>query len=327
MGIARFFKKVTGIQAYQDRKEAKEIKELAEARYIEASEITEMKRNELNSAISSFGELRLRTLKNTVGVFLSCLKDMEQKNKEKQYDILYSIDIKQDKVKELEDLEMSATQILGSTAASAAVGAVALTGVPTLVTSAVTALATASTGTAISSLSGVAATNAVLAWLGGGAISAGGAGMAGGALVLSAVTWSATGGMAILVAGLVASAHYSKKLTEAKEFKRDVDIKIGEMEKSWVVMGGIKKRVDELADLTTELTERSMKELDYLLPLVPDFDSTDSYHAETWQKNALLVKSIGELAKTSILDDNGDLTEASGVIAGEIRSLLNTQLN
>ena len=46
--------------------------------------------------------------------------------------------------------------------------------------------ATASSGAAISSLSGVAATNASLAWLGGGAASAGGFGMAGGAIVLTA---------------------------------------------------------------------------------------------------------------------------------------------
>lgn len=48
----------------------------------------------------------------------------------------------------------------------------------------VTTLGSASTGVAISGLSGVAATNATLAWFGGGALAAGGAGMAGGAAVL-----------------------------------------------------------------------------------------------------------------------------------------------
>lgn len=51
----------------------------------------------------------------------------------------------------------------------------------------VTACGYASTGIAISALSGVAATNATLAWFGGGAIAAGGAGMAGGIAVLGAV--------------------------------------------------------------------------------------------------------------------------------------------
>lgn len=51
----------------------------------------------------------------------------------------------------------------------------------------VTALGSASTGAAITGLSGVAATNATLAWFGGGALAAGGAGMAGGAAVLGGI--------------------------------------------------------------------------------------------------------------------------------------------
>lgn len=48
----------------------------------------------------------------------------------------------------------------------------------------------ASTGTAIGTLSGVAATNAILAWFGGGALAAGGAGMAGGTLVLGGLVFA-----------------------------------------------------------------------------------------------------------------------------------------
>lgn len=48
-------------------------------------------------------------------------------------------------------------------------------------------LATAGTGTAISSLSGVAATNATLAWLGGGTLASGGLGIAGGMWVLGGI--------------------------------------------------------------------------------------------------------------------------------------------
>lgn len=51
----------------------------------------------------------------------------------------------------------------------------------------VTILGTASTGTAIGTLSGVAAFNATLAWFGGGALAAGGAGMAGGMMVLGGI--------------------------------------------------------------------------------------------------------------------------------------------
>ncbi len=48
-------------------------------------------------------------------------------------------------------------------------------------------LATAGTGTAISGLGGVAATNATLAWLGGGTLASGGMGVAGGMMVLGGI--------------------------------------------------------------------------------------------------------------------------------------------
>ena len=68
-------------------------------------------------------------------------------------------------------------------------------------TAAVTALGTASTGVAISSLSGAAATNATLAALGGGSIAAGGGGMALGTTILSATT----AGVGLLIGGVIFS--------------------------------------------------------------------------------------------------------------------------
>jgi len=70
------------------------------------------------------------------------------------------------------------------------------------VTTLVAAFGTASTGTAISGLSGAAATNATLAWLGGGSLAAGGGGVAAGAAVLTAgaaaVAIAATAGVVYL---------------------------------------------------------------------------------------------------------------------------------
>lgn len=61
----------------------------------------------------------------------------------------------------------------------------------------------ASTGTAISALSGAAATNAALAWLGGGALVAGGGGMAAGQAFL---TMAGPAGWAIAAISLAASS-------------------------------------------------------------------------------------------------------------------------
>lgn len=82
-------------------------------------------------------------------------------------------------------------------------------------------IGSASTGTAISTLSGVAATNATLAWFGGGALAAGGAGMAGGTLVL--------GGVALAPVVAVAAWQARSKTKEIKqetEKVREADVKV-----------------------------------------------------------------------------------------------------
>lgn len=71
----------------------------------------------------------------------------------------------------------------GAAGAVAGIGVVALG--PTFAMGVATTFGVASTGTAISALSGAAATNAALAWLGGGAIAVGGGGMAAGEAFLT----------------------------------------------------------------------------------------------------------------------------------------------
>lgn len=105
--------------------------------------------------------------------------------------------------KEIEKISVASNALLGAIGGATAggiFGAIASAGT----TSAVMALGTASTGTAIASLSGAAATNAALAALGGGAIAAGGGGMVLGTFVLNSLTLGAGmlfGGVAFAVMG------------------------------------------------------------------------------------------------------------------------------
>ncbi|MDC8787123.1 hypothetical protein [Roseateles koreensis] len=89
--------------------------------------------------------------------------------------------------------------------ASSVLGAgVALGGPPAAIAIATT-FGTASTGAAISSLYGLALTNATMAWLGGGAIAAGGGGMAAGTAQLAL---AAPVGLGVAGAGITLSAGY-----------------------------------------------------------------------------------------------------------------------
>ena len=101
-------------------------------------------------------------------------------------------------LQEIEKASVGASVLLGGLggAALGTAGGFAAAGGTT---AAVMAVGTASTGTAISTLSGVAATNATLAALGGGSIAAGGGGMAMGSVVLG----TATLGVGLLVGGII----------------------------------------------------------------------------------------------------------------------------
>jgi len=81
------------------------------------------------------------------------------------------------------------------------------------------AFGSASTGTAISSLSGKAASNAILAWFGGGSKAVGGLGMAGGNMVLP--------GIGVLVAAVTVPAlNYAFKKMDEAEHRMTVEGKV-----------------------------------------------------------------------------------------------------
>ena len=116
---------------------------------------------------------------------------------------------------ELNKASIGAGVLLGGLA-GAAIGTAGGFAAAGATTAAVMAIGTASTGTAIASLSGVAATNATLAAIGGGAIAAGGGGIALGTTILGASTL----GVALLVGGLIfniAGSKVSNKANDAKE--------------------------------------------------------------------------------------------------------------
>ena len=108
-------------------------------------------------------------------------------------------------------------QAAGGAGAGLAAGAsVAFMG-PTAAMWVATTFGTASTGTAISTLSGAAATNAALAWLGGGTLAAGGGGTAAGTALLAMagpIGWSIAG--ATLLSSILLFAKKRVKLNKEK---------------------------------------------------------------------------------------------------------------
>lgn len=143
-------------------------------------------------------------------------------------------------------LEKSAKSIGAGVAAGTAVASMA----PTAAMWVATTFGTASTGTAISALSGAAATNAAMAWLGGGALAAGGGGMAAGHALLALagpIGWGVAG------TSLVASVWFTfRKKHKIQESKRD---EIARMKNCVEALKEIKGKIDAISIKTDSLSD------------------------------------------------------------------------
>ncbi|MFE6224146.1 MULTISPECIES: hypothetical protein [unclassified Streptomyces] len=182
------------------------------------------------------------------------------------------------------------------------------------VTSAVTTLATASTGTALSSLSGAALTNATLAALGGGSLASGGAGMAVGAAALNFVTV----GPALLVSGLVVAGQGEKAMTRARENEAAIGVAIAGMQAKKATFDGIIARAAELESVLAQLVERATRALDLLEsePFVPE------PHAARFRRALSLAVAVRDVASAKIVDESGEPYEETAPFRMRYRTLL-----
>lgn len=127
-------------------------------------------------------------------------------DKKLEYENLKKIRLnwKQQAEKIEKDFKTTVAKDAGAGTVGVSLGVAASAMGPTVAMGVATTFGVASTGTAISALSGAAATNAALAWLGGGALAAGGGGMAAGQAFLAMtgpIGWSIAG-VALVTSGI-----------------------------------------------------------------------------------------------------------------------------
>lgn len=325
--VGKGLKIITGVQAWQDRKEANRLKESAENIQYYVNEKNERLQKEANEALIYLGHVRLNTLKNTVSPFLHYIELIGLQSTSKEYQITGDISISRQEMQELGTIEMNTSEALKATGIAGSIATVALTGVPSAVTWAVGQFAAASTGVAIKSLSGAAATKATLAWLGGGAVSAGGGGVALGTTVLSGITYASAGVFALASAGLIAGMHYSKKKTEAFQYLEDVQRWAKEAEAGFNLIEGIIAKANEMADLTERLGKKAIDQLSYLDPLIPDFSANDKICVTNFQNCRMLIKAISEISQVPLLDENtGELSQTLGIAISNVKTIVNKEL-
>ncbi|MDC5130539.1 hypothetical protein NRA09_16550 [Acinetobacter baumannii] len=242
LGATGVFK---GAKAVGSLKEAKEIGNEAESKYNLALYELEEEKDKTNSALEELGRLKLNIfthqIKHTIDVIK---KSKEASGKLENFESSISID----ELKEMEAMVLNSLRLEAGLLAGTTGGALAGLGAY----SSVGFLASASTGTAISGLSGVAATNATLAWLGGGSIASGGFGMAGGMIALGGIV----AGPALAIGGFMLASKAEEALTKAVDYAAQVDKAVAELDMLGVALIGIRQNVDEVTDTLNELVQR-----------------------------------------------------------------------
>lgn len=206
-GVAGVGTAAHGAKKMKDANDTMKATESQHRRNIEKFE----KQNKLTiEKMDELGKLELKVLKGFED-FSNVMEKIQNRPKFEQYN-KDGVSLPTYDKEELKTVSVGAGVLLGGVGGAAAgtFGGFAAAGATT---SAVMALGTASTGTAIASLSGVAATNATLAALGGGAIAAGGGGMALGTTILGATTL----GVGLLVGGIIFNVTGGKLSDKADE--------------------------------------------------------------------------------------------------------------
>lgn len=308
------------VKAVVDNTNANKINTAANEGVDKARNRLEQQRAAVAHSLEMLGEEKLHILSGTVTSFVSAFEKIKNIDFTSSVGLeeLDKLHIDQKNFEELKELGNFAVQVAGGATAGVAGGALTAIGA----FGAAQTFATASTGTAIASLSGAAATNATLAFFGGGSLAAGGLGMAGGMMVLGGLV----AGPALLVMGLITGAKSQEKLDQALINKAQAE----------EIMEALNTASDQCAAIRrrTYLFYSLLAHLDtYLLPLVWQMEDIIAKEGTDYRAYALESKKIIMAAASSagsvkavldvpILTEEGALTEESGEIMEKVGKLL-----
>jgi hypothetical protein len=202
-------------------------------------------------------------------------------------------------------LTASVADVVGAAAAAGASGLLA----GTATVGAVGAFGTASTGTAIGSLSGAAATNATLAWLGGGSLAAGGGGVALGTTVLGGIVAAPV----VLVGGVFIHLKGREAMSKAETFASEVGSALAQHHQRQSLLKAATKTADGIRELLNRLLPLLIADTGWLagiLERTSDWTALDSDHQQRIRGTAALAMGISDLVHTPVLDESGALTSA-----------------
>lgn len=292
---------VKGKEGFDYMTEANEIGQSAQQQHEKTVNQLQSDWKTTNNLAEKYGQQQLNVKIDTIGRFLAFIEQIGQRTKQ---DIEFLEGLEGLCVKQIQEYKadvMQAEQFFKGGIKAVIAGAAAGQAATGLATS----VGVASTGTAISGLSGAAAWNATLAWLGGG--------MFVGTFVLGGITVAP----ALAVGGFVIAGKGEKALTEAREYEAKVNTDIAKLETAKDFLQQVRRRIDELSIVVENLNKCAVLSLNKLES--QPFDRKRD--AAKFQQVLLLIQALAEIMKTPILDKEGKLNPGTDSVQAKYRTL------
>lgn len=305
-----------GYDAKEDYDSAKRINREAEKIYDNAKNKLEEAREETQNTLESLGLLKLKLYEESILPFTEIYNKIVNIPEKK---LNYKEGKESSEIKNLnfKNIELELKEIVGGGVAS--LGSGGLVGLASY--GSVGMLGTTAGGTAIGGLSGAAATNATLAWLGGGSLASGGFGMAGGMAVLGGIV----AGPVLAVGGMMLASKAEEARENAYSNLKQAEIAKEEMKIACVKTNAIKRRVEELNAITIQINKYFIPflgALNYLIINETNWNNYSNKDRELVIKTRYIAKTLLNLLEVNLLTKEGKLTENSKKIIKSSKNFL-----
>ena len=289
------------IDAISTQSKANDINEDAQSIVDFAKNKMSFAKTESGESLSMLGDCKVRILNSSIRDFVNEFGKLTKVENNESIDKDFSITIDEKEIEELKELSIIASSLAKGAAGGVVSGAVTAFGAY----SAAGVLASASTGTAIATLSGAAATNATLAFFGGGSIAAGGLGVAGGTAVLGGLVAAP----ALVILGVVASSKANANLEDARSNLAKAKAFDSEISLSVTECVSIRRGADMMNRFLISLNSIFAPLVSEMTDIInyngTDFSLYSDEDKKTIRKAGALARSIKAILNIAILNDEG----------------------
>ncbi|MDE7317854.1 MAG: hypothetical protein K2N12_09035 [Helicobacter sp.] len=293
-GAAAIYSGKKGYDAYSDNKEAGKYRDESSELYNAAAQSLNEYQKDVQNLFEELGRMQAKIVHNNLGRYEELVAKLEISDSVELQEVLGREAIED--LQAIKDSIVNLTTTLGGLAASSLAGAMAGFGA----FGAAGLFATAGTGTAIVSLHGIAATNATLAFFGGGTLAAGGLGMAGGMWVLGGIVAAP----ALAIFSAVLASDFEKRKEDAKSYYLSIKVLSETMEAealTWKAIGNRATEKIKSLEINDVLLAQKIGIINFIL-------QQKGANVAQWEKNEQIeCKTMMQLAETIVNTINAPL--------------------